>query len=222
MRINEMKSAVALWDAAVIQDDSNAVSEWIQWVNGQEKMKPYPLKAIYERIRWRLDFDRAGLTNNQIARRTAIVSAKEIANYCLSETVVSPRLTETETRMGDHLLLSLTSESLIGTMWLQFVDWVQGGVRVERCKHCKKWFPISLDTKRSNAEHCGPSCVSKAYHGRRKRAYELHLAGKKNIEIAKELGSSSPEIVRNWIKKAKAQEQAVRNRRRARSTHRSR
>jgi transposase len=77
------------------------------------------------------------------------------------------------------------------------------------------------------ADYCSDACRFKAYRIRKKKALELKAEGKKNAEIASILGLRDPKTVGSktvgkWIGEAKAQEMAIRSRKRAGSKRRSR
>jgi hypothetical protein len=96
--------------------------------------------------------------------------------------------------------LALRPPTLIRGLYLQFALAAFGGKQYRQCPACGRWFPLSPGVGRADKSTCTTSCRVKLYKGRRRRALELHAAGRKPKQIAKEIGSDV-ETVRTWIQK---------------------
>jgi hypothetical protein len=98
------------------------------------------------------------------------------AKYYLQKTVndnlrnrVSPQLLWNVRRSRpDGLALFFVPQSLIGLMWLQLAQAVNGNRQYRRCLACKTWRLISRETagKRSSGFSCSNAGRIKVYHGR--------------------------------------------------------
>ena len=86
--------------------------------------------------------------------------------------------------------------SLLGVIWLQFVDyWL--GKSIGQCKECGGWF--SKDDGRSEERlFCRNRCKSRNYRKQRQTAIELRQGGLKPREIAAKLGKRL-DLVKGWL-----------------------
>ena len=207
-KITPIATAVALWDA-VLAADIDALKTWFlldgdAFLFNAEHRENWPLHALFSRFGWeavdvKLESLR-GLPESDRYLRVASGLARQIAHRSLEDENVRPHLEEGPER--DRLLMRLLPETLVGAMWIQFLEWVQGARSFMRCKQCARWFSISVDTKRADAAYCSAACRFRAYRWRQARAWELHSSGKVATEIARELGSDA-RTVRGWIRAAK-------------------
>jgi len=192
-RIDEMKAAVSLWEAARSHeiDSFNGLIE----LDGAGICDP-TVSIVVRHLETGLGEEPAELDELDRHVWTADDLVKRIANKCLVSTGVEPRLDDSAN--PDELFLRLIPRTLIGAMWVQFADWLQGGRSPSRCKECRRWFSVVLDIRGRRAEYCGDACRFKAYRNRKKSAVELLAAGRTITEISEELGSDTT-TVRKWI-----------------------
>jgi hypothetical protein len=93
-------------------------------------------------------------------------------------------------------------ESLLGALWLQFAQAIDGDKEYRACRECGKWFEVSLDAFRTNRVFCSDPCKSRDYRRRKDRARQLRAEGRSAKEIAKELDTEL-ETVKKWVAKRK-------------------
>jgi hypothetical protein len=131
------------------------------------------------------------------------------AKYYLQKTVnenlrnrVSPQLLWNVRRNRPHgLALFFVPQSLIGLMWLQLAQAVNGNKQYRQCLACKTWMLISRETtgKRSSRSSCSNACRMKVYYGRIVQARNLRRQGLSIAQIADRL-TADEQAVRRWIK----------------------
>jgi hypothetical protein len=131
------------------------------------------------------------------------------AKYYLQKTVnenlrnrVSPQLLWNVRRNRPHgLALFFVPQSLIGLMWLQLAQAVNGNKQYRQCLACRTWMLISRETagKRSSRSSCSNACRMKVYYGRIVQARDLRRQGLSVRQIADRL-SADEQAVRRWIK----------------------
>jgi hypothetical protein len=92
-------------------------------------------------------------------------------------------------------------KNLIGAMWLQFAQAVDGNTTFRRCAHCGTWFEISPNSGfRTNRAYCTDPCKSKAYR-KRKEALRLHDEGIPVGKIASKLDADI-KTIEGWLKRS--------------------
>jgi len=139
------------------------------------------------------------------------------AKYYLQKTVnenlrnrVSPQLLWNVRRNRPHgLALFFVPQSLIGLMWLQLAQAVNGNKQYRQCLACKTWMLISRETagKRSSRFSCSNACRMKVYYGRIVQARDLRRQGLSVRQIAGRL-TADEQAVRRWIKASAQTRQA--------------
>ena len=97
-------------------------------------------------------------------------------------------------RMG----LYLAPTSLLGALWLQFAQAIEGNKQYRQCEQCRRWFEIGAQV-REDAKFCKQACRSKSYRERKKEARQLHESGLSLKEIAKRFDTKVI-TVKGWIK----------------------
>jgi hypothetical protein len=130
------------------------------------------------------------------------------AKYYLQKTVnehlrnrISPQLLWNVRRSRPQgLALSFVPQSLIGLMWLQLAQAVNGNKQYRQCLACKTWMLISRETagKRSSRFTCSNACRMKVYYGRIIQARNLRRQGLSVRQIAGRLAADE-QAVRRWI-----------------------
>jgi hypothetical protein len=131
------------------------------------------------------------------------------AKYYLQKTVnenlrnrVSPQLLWNVRRNRPRgLALFFVPQSLIGLMWLQLAQAVNGNKQYRQCLACKTWMLISREAagKRSSRSSCSNACRMKVYYGRIVQARDLRRQGLSVRQIAGRL-TADEQAVRRWIK----------------------
>lgn len=97
-------------------------------------------------------------------------------------------------RMG----LYLAPTSLLGAIWLQFAQAIEGNKQYRQCEQCRRWFEVGAQV-REDAKFCKQACRSKSYRERKKEARQLHKSGLSLKEIAKRFDTKVT-TVKGWIK----------------------
>jgi hypothetical protein len=130
------------------------------------------------------------------------------AKYYLQKTVnenlknrVSPQLLWSVSRKRPHsLALVFVPENLLGLMWLQLAQAVNGNKQYRQCLACKTWMLLSRETEghRSSRFTCSNACRMKVYYGRKIEARSLRRQGLSVKQIAKRL-TADQQAVRDWI-----------------------
>ena len=119
--------------------------------------------------------------------------------------MTSPRLLWNVRRGRPHdLALFFVPENLLGVMWLQLAEAINGNRRYKRCPGCRTWIVISHESigSRSGRSTCSNACRMKLYYGRKLEARQLQQAGLTLDQIARRL-KADRKSVRNWIGAAK-------------------
>jgi hypothetical protein len=97
-----------------------------------------------------------------------------------------------------HLNLYFMPNSLIGALWLQFAQAIDGNKTYRRCDECRGWFELSPEVARTTKRFCSNACRVKAYRERKATARQLHSEGVGIEGIANRL-DSDPETVAGWV-----------------------
>ena len=107
------------------------------------------------------------------------------------------------------MALFFVPQSLIGLMWLQLAQAVNGNKQYRQCLACKTWMLISRETagKRSSRSSCSNACRMKVYYGRIVQARDLRRQGLSVRQIAGRL-TADEQAVRRWIKASAQTRQA--------------
>jgi hypothetical protein len=97
-------------------------------------------------------------------------------------------------------ILQIVPRSLLGAMWLQFAQTIDGKRSHKPCKECSTWFEVSTEDtgKRVNREFCSDPCKSKNYRRRKAECIQLKAQGMTASAIAKQLDTSI-ETIKTWL-----------------------
>ena len=91
------------------------------------------------------------------------------------------------------LALSITPFRLLGGLWLQVAEAVNGNLQYRMCEEpsCGKSFEVStrIEGKRKNREYCSDACRQKTYRRRKRQARTLAAEGHTIEAIAQRLDS---------------------------------
>ena len=205
-----MHHLVRLWQAAT-DGDLGVLSEYIKWksdpttkavtsvsyeepTSGLGIMKPTRSFSLIasELHRPELfgDFTRGDYVG------PALHALQAGINKILQKHPVNPRLLWDPNHRRMSLYLAPTS--LLGAIWLQLAQAIQGNKQYRQCEQCLRWFEVGAQV-REDAKFCKQSCRSKAYRERRKEARQLHESGLSFKEIAKRFDTKVT-TVKGWIK----------------------
>jgi hypothetical protein len=113
---------------------------------------------------------------------------------------VSPQLLWSVRRSRPNsLALFFVPGNLLGLMWLQLAQAVNGNKQYRQCLACKTWMLISPETDghRSSRFTCSNACRMKVYYGRKLRARSLRQQGLSVKQIADRL-TADVQAVRGW------------------------
>ena len=136
--------------------------------------------------------------------RPAQYYLQKIVNERL-KTHVSPQLLwNLKGDRPDKLGLFFAPQSLLGLMWFQLAEAINGNRTYRQCSTCKTWMVISPESvgKRSSRLTCSDACRMKVYYGRMVKARHLARQGLSAPEIARKLGTTS-DTVHGWTRKSK-------------------
>ncbi len=97
-----------------------------------------------------------------------------------------------------RMSLYLAPTTLLGALWLQFAQAIEGNKQYRQCEQCRRWFEVGAQV-REDAKFCQSACRSKAYRERQKTARKLRSEGVPVREIARRLESHGKTVTR-WIK----------------------
>jgi hypothetical protein len=97
-------------------------------------------------------------------------------------------------------VIRIMPRSLIGAMWLQLAQTIDGSRYHKPCKECSRWFEVSTEStgKRINREFCSDACKSKNYRRRKAEALELKAQGASIASIAKKLDTDQ-QTIKSWV-----------------------
>jgi|GEM_PF-4701174 len=116
--------------------------------------------------------------------------------------------------------LHVVPKNLLGAMWMQFAQAIQGDVRYQRCPQCKTWFKVPNKANRPSTTFCSPRCRVQAFRGRQAQARDMSAKRVPLAKIARELGNDIS-VVRTWVRQeAKQPTQSKKPGRSARKTGR--
>jgi hypothetical protein len=98
------------------------------------------------------------------------------------------------------LALFFVPGNLLGLIWLQLAEAINGNRQYRHCAGCKTWIVISRETvgSRSSRFTCSDACRMKVYYGRKLEARRLQQQGLGVAEIAQRI-KAERRSVRQWI-----------------------
>jgi hypothetical protein len=215
-QIDKFKQGVSIWDM-IRTGNKVAISRYVCW-NNEERTKDGivtrsagwfydshpdlppihvdPRKAIPFPCRLHEYIEPVGdLFNRENPQIPAMFLLQRWINKNL-KSQVSPRLVYHLGR--GKQVLRFVPENLLGAMWLQFVQAIEGNKEYRPCKECGKWFEVSLDAFRTSRLFCSDACKSKEYRKRKQRAQQMHKEGEAPRKIAKML-ETDQDTVKKWL-----------------------
>jgi len=207
--ISAMARALELWDA-VKRGTLEVLSRYIAWEKGgvnydsHRGMDTKDLKPPYSR---HMEWIAAPEIHPEWLERfrpgdlafPALFYVQKVINDHLAGRV-SPRLLwgRDRTRLGFYIVPG----SLIGAMWLQFAQAIDGNKNYRRCEECRTWYEVSPEVARTSKLYCSNACRSRAYRGRQEKARSLYAEGKSIEEVAEVIGTDAA-TARRWIEKGR-------------------
>lgn len=109
---------------------------------------------------------------------------------------ISPRLLWNTKK--NRLALYMVPSSLIGAIWLQFAQAIDGNKEYRRCEECRTWFELSPETARTSRLYCSNACRSRAYRKRQAEARRLYAEGRSIEDVAKAVGTDVT-TAQQWV-----------------------
>lgn len=144
--VGELGAAVELWDAVLAAESKNESNmKPLHFLFPSVTSETIQMSADKLAVLRRLGVDaRAvapvkpkGISDDDARIRVARELVSRIVNHCIIKHEIL--LTVNPGGALDSLPMTFTAESLIGGIWIQFVDWVQTGRVVKRCQWCECW-----------------------------------------------------------------------------------
>lgn len=194
--IADMNQALTLWDMA--QDrDVTGLSDFIHWSGNSVHYDSGPGLERTTRTVAHLDEEPRliGILLHGDLVTPALFQVQHVVNQHLEGRLSPKVLWDTD---YTHLNLHFMPESLIGALWLQFAQAIDGNKTYRRCDECRAWFELSPEVARTTKRFCSNACRVKAYRERKAAARQLHSEGVDIEEIANRL-DSDPETVAGWV-----------------------
>jgi len=222
----EMRRAVRLWTALreAQSGDMATLSNQIRWVRNDfvyyDSHMDHPLPPEARRLGIPGAVQRRLADRRDDLRTFAVIASKEhnpewlklfragdclmpakyylqrIANQQLKARV-SPQLRwNVRGERPEALALFFVPQSLLGLMWLQLAEAVNGNRAYRQCSACKTWMVISPEGigRRSSRFTCSNACRMKVYYGRIVEARRLAQQGRPIPEIAKRLNTTNQKV----------------------------
>lgn len=181
------------------QDEIEAVRRVVQaWDRARENDPHRPRWRSPEKVP---KVHRSGLCHNVAAvlhersRPDVLPNVQRAINTKLSAETGARMLWD---RDEGRLRLHLRPASLLGALWLQLAQAIDGNADYRRCRVCAAWFELRPDRNRTSRAYCSDACRVKAYRGRQARARVLKADGQDVEAIARELDSDVATI-QKWI-----------------------
>jgi hypothetical protein len=104
---------------------------------------------------------------------------------------------------GNRLQIRITPDNLLGALWWQCAQAIDGHRSYRRCDQCGTWFEVAPQAEKRNRLFCSDACRVKAYRLRQEEARKLHSQKVSLKEIAKRLGTDTT-TAKGWIKRKEA------------------
>lgn len=190
--IRKMRHMVDLWEM-VRGNDVSGLGSVIRWYSEGVRYEHQEAKIVIA------DTARRPERWARLRRDDVLTPALYLIHDTVADRIgkggVSPTLLLEE---GPRLGLALVPNGLLGALWLQFANAVDGEMDYQHCAQCGKWFKLDPALARVDKRFCSVACRAKAYRRRQSKARELASKGVSVEEIAAELGST-PDTVRGWI-----------------------
>ncbi len=200
-----MAQVVSLWDM-ITQEDAKGLSRHIIWNEENDQ------------VRFVSGWSGVGYSSvNIIADRNNVPELME--HFHLGD-VLEPALYHVRRVVGDRLKdrlvprlepaeppkrlrLSFVAESLIGLLWLQCAQAIDGNKDYRACEHCGTIFEIAPKAARKSRLYCADACRFRAYRAKQVQAQKLHASGVNIRDIAKQLKTDA-KTAKGWVKKKSA------------------
>jgi hypothetical protein len=219
-QIDAMHQALAIWDMFRVRDEAG-LRHFIRWQDAQfSEDGRTPTRAegwVYSRYR--------GNPNSKASLRRPLLSSwwtsqliQPVQDLFTKTDVFMPALflvqrwvnQQLEHHVSPRLLYHLdlrkevvriVPKNLLGAMWLQLAEAIDGRKDYRTCKECGRWFEISSrqsEHRTARRLFCTEPCKSRDYRRRKDRALELKAKGESLKDIAKDVGTEIA-TVKRWL-----------------------
>lgn len=203
--IGDLRHAVELLDM-LRKGNAQALHEWAVVESGWPSLSRPLLGELWEnaespRRTEGLAAERCEEIEGGSAEAKARLAIQLLANKRLRKHASAELIDRSDTSAGSlprGLYLHLAPKDLLGAIWIQFAEALDGESEFRRCAHCKRWFAISPTARQRDSVYCGSPCRMRSYRGRQERARQLHRQGKDVDAIARDL-RTTPSRVERWV-----------------------
>ena len=214
--ISIILTAVTLWDLAE-SNDIKELKKFIHWKGKHTVIYKFGIKSIKRKGKWpKFQVGRSIIAMDEnendrfrpelMARfrpgdlnHPARCHVQNMINDRIEGLVSSRMLWESE---RDRLSLYFVPSSLLGAMWLQFAQAIDGDKKYRRCQECRKPYEISPEKARTSKFYCSNACRSKNYRDRQAKARKMSKEGK-TLEFIAENLNTNKETARGWVEAKK-------------------
>lgn len=180
--IEEMRQAIALWDAVL---------------TGNQRTIARQRESLLERWRWLA----SGRVADPIAYRD--LSAEALLGRVIKDNCrFIPGIQLLPFPSGVMRLCISVEGSMVHALWLQLALSIVERKEYRRCEHCGRPFLLSPEENRSDRRYHNDSCRVKAYRLRKAKAIKMRASGAAIRTIVKELDSDI-ETVKKWLGEGK-------------------
>lgn len=164
--IESMRYAVGLWEM-IKKNDRKGLSEIIHW-HGEDLYVSLGASGLSPlQARSSVEFRRDDVI--EPARHLVLLTVNVHLRGRVSPQLLWKR---DPTKRGGQRDMGLffVPSSLIGALWLQFADTVDGDGYVRWCARCGEPFVAGAGEKRSNAQYCSQACQKLAWQREKRKA----------------------------------------------------
>lgn len=194
--ILEMRMALEIWDM-VRSNDRESLIDLIYWEDGgiywKHRVGDHDTETLDDDdLVWSVDVEtgeRSVSRINGLQETKALVSVDEYhperrfhldpdqpgsaANYVIGDIVSDGLAARVSAQLepptsGAMPTIRLVPDSLIGALWLQFANAVNGNIDYKRCEECRTWLEISPGAGRPDRSYCSDACRMRAYRKRKR------------------------------------------------------
>jgi hypothetical protein len=149
---------VLLWDYREIPPRSLSTPAYFYAVTPSHRGETL---AMYEVPAHYLHDDDEGFRQYATAMLVSIVNA-HLAGRIDTNVMLEPAT--------DRPVLFTMPTCLIGALWLQLAQSIDGNKQFRQCEACRAWFELAPDKARADKAYCSQACRSRAYRLRLKQA----------------------------------------------------
>jgi hypothetical protein len=175
LAIDEMRILVTIWDSAT-NTRSSRLRDYIHWKDDAVLYQVFGDST--DGLPYAFELIASSKLNPEIYSRftpgdlsqPAMYFLQRRVNHQLAAHAVAPKLLWHP--QEGKLVIRLSTNSLIGVLWLQFAKAIEGSKKYQQCQNCREWIEVGGNrSARSDKKFCSPSCKSAA-HRRMKQQNE--------------------------------------------------